>query len=527
MNDLLGHVGRLHNKKRPVIRLIVLATGLACACLIGFCAWFILSERQTQVRENEVATSNVARMVAIQVASAMKATSMALENVTERVESDGTGDAALARLHEHLMSLAKTVPELHGLFVYGADGEWLSTSLPEPIKGNNSDREYFKYHQSNVSRAIHIGRPIKSRSTGAWIIPVSQRINAHDGTFAGVALVTLRINFFERTYEELNIGASGAVLLALSDGTAVYRRPFDEKVIGTDLSGGSIFKALRSRGAGSSFLLAKVDNIERMYSYRDVDAFPFYVAVGLAKDEILANWQKSSLLIGLIALLINALLMVFAKKLITQIMIRDRLDAKLHAYSEQLREHNAGLHLLANTDKLTSLANRRLFDDVLEQEFRRAQRARTPLSLIMIDLDYFKQFNDHYGHPAGDACLRSAAQVLSALIVRAGDLAARYGGEEFVVLLPNTSGAGALAVAERIRHTIESLQMPHRHSPKGVLTASLGVAAIEDGSFATAGELIEEADKNLYIAKHDGKNVVRGVWRAQEGVVIIRSGNGR
>jgi diguanylate cyclase (GGDEF)-like protein len=510
MNDLHGHLGRLHDKKRPVIRLIILATGLACLFLAGFCTWFILAARQTQIYESEVATSNVARMVAIQVESAMKATSMALENVAERVETDGTGDAALTRLHVHLVSLAKTVPELHGLFVYGADGKWLSTSLDQPMKGNNSDREYFRHHRANPSRAIHIGRPIKSRSTGAWIIPVSQRIDGPDGKFAGVALVTLRINFFERTYEELNIGKSGAVLLALSDGTAVYRRPFDEKLIGMDLSGGAIFRALRSRGPGSSFLLAKVDNIERLYSYRDVNGFPFYVAVGLAKDEMLANWQKSSLLIGLTGLLINALLMIFAKKLITQIRIRDRLDARLHEYSEQLREHNAGLHLLANTDKLTGLANRRLFDDRLEQEFRRARRAGTPLSLMMIDLDYFKQFNDHYGHPAGDACLRSAAGVLSSLIVRAGDLAARYGGEEFVVLLPSTSGTGAVAVAERIRASLQALQLPHAHSPLGVLTASLGVAAIDGHSFATAGELIEEADRNLYIAKRDGKNAVCG-----------------
>jgi diguanylate cyclase (GGDEF)-like protein len=331
-----------------------------------------------------------------------------------------------------------------------------------------------------------------------------------------VALVTIRINFFERIYEELNVGQTGAVLLALADGTVVYRRPFDEKLIGADLSKGNIFKALRGRKAGSSFLIATVDHVERLYSYRRVDTFPFYVAVGLAKDEFLAHWRASSLLIGAAVLLINVLFATFARKLVRQIMIRDRLDEKLQAYSRQLQQHNVGLQVLAHTDKLTGLANRRCFDDLLEQEFKRAQRGRTPLSLILMDLDFFKQFNDCYGHPAGDACLHSAARELAALVVRAGDLAARYGGEEFAVLLPNTDQAGALAVAERIRLAIQELQLPHRQSRAGVVTASLGVATMDDGDrgFATALELIEQADRHLYAAKEAGRNTVQGVRSA-------------
>lgn len=511
VNDLHSHLGRLHNKKRPVIRLLILATALACLLLDASSAWLVWSNRKAQIRQSEIATSNVARMVSTQVESAMKATNMALEDLTERVERDGTGNDALDRLRSHMTGLAKTVPELHGLFVYGADGAWLATSLNRPIKGNNSDREYFKHHRDNPSHDAYVSRPIKSRSTGAWIIPVSRRVNASDGTFAGVALVTLRINFFERIYDELDIGRTGAVLLARSDGTVVYRRPYDEKLIGTDLSRGAIYQALRDRGAGSSFLVAKVDNIERLYSYRHVDAFPFYVAVGLTKDELLTHWRQSSMLIGVAALLINILFLTLAKKMIRQIMIRDRLDEKLQDYSEQLRQHNLGLQIIAHTDKLTKLANRHRFDDLLEQEFRRARRGHTPLSLILMDLDFFKQFNDHYGHPTGDACLRSAAQVLSTLIVRAGDLAARFGGEEFVVLLPNTDHKGAMAVAERIRKAVEDLRLPHCNSPAGVVTASLGVATMVDrASFNSVGDLVERADKCLYAAKRDGRNRVSG-----------------
>jgi len=282
-------------------------------------------------------------------------------------------------------------------------------------------------------------------------------------------------------------------------------------LIGADLSKAPIYNALRGQSAGSSFLIAKVDNIERLYSYRHVDVFPFYIAVGLGKDELLAHWRQSSMLIGTAALLINMLFLIFAGKLVRQIRIRDRLDNKLQDYSEQLRQHNLGLQIIAHTDKLTNLANRHRFDDMLTQEFKRAQRGHTPLSLILMDLDFFKQFNDHYGHPAGDACLRSTAQVLATLIVRAGDLAARFGGEEFVILLPNTDNKGAMAVADRVRKTVEGLGLPHRHSPFGVVTASLGVATmVERGSFITALDLVEQADKHLYSAKRDGRNRVNG-----------------
>jgi len=143
--------------------------------------------------------------------------------------------------------------------------------------------------------------------------------------------------------------------------------------------------------------------------------------VGVDADIAVGFELSPSILIGLATLLINALFVTFARKLIRQIMIRDRLEEKLQDYSEQLRQHNAGLEVLAHTEKLTRIANRRRFDDLLEQEFKRAQRGHAPLWLILMDLDFFKQFNDHDGHAAGDACLHSTGQVLSALV-------ARYGG---------------------------------------------------------------------------------------------------
>jgi diguanylate cyclase (GGDEF)-like protein len=449
-------------------------------------------------------------MIAVQVESTLKTASVALVNVAERVEVDGTSDEAVERLRRHLVETSKTSSELHGLFVYGADGAWLATSLSQPVKGNNSDREYFAYHLAHPGRDIHVGSPVRSRSTGVWIIPVSRRINGPNGSFGGVALVTLRVNFFERIYDELDVGETGTVLLALNDGTLVYRRPFDDRLIGTNISRGPVLQAVFRQGNGSSILVSKIDRIERLYSYRRVSGFPFTVGVGRTKDELLENWERASILIGGAVLLICATFALLAQKLVRQILIRDKLDRKLRAHSEDLEQHNFGLQILAHTDKLTNIANRLMFDDVLERELRRAQRGESCLSLILLDVDFFKKYNDRYGHPAGDAVLRSVGRVLAEQIVRAGDLAARYGGEEFAVILPNTDRAGAAAVAERIREAILALSIVHTDTQSNVVSASFGVFSVDAGvdSQTTSAAIIEGADRQLYEAKRTGRNRV-------------------
>lgn len=513
-----SHVERLSGKKRPVVRLVVAATTLACLLLVAFAAWLVWSSRHTQITQTEVATSNVARMVGAQVESAMKGTNMALANVVERVEHDGTGPEAMRRLNAHLLELTRTTPELHGIFVYGADGTWLASSLVGTPQGNNSDRAYFQHHRTHADREVYVARPVKSRSTGVWVLPISRRIDNPDGSFGGVVLVTLKVNFFERIYDELDVGPAGTVLLALADGTVIYRRPFDEQLIGTNLADGVIFQAIRRKAVGSAFLVARVDNIERLYSYRRVDDFAFVIAVGRSKDELLGSWRRASMLIGVAVLVISAMFALFAKKLIRQVIIRDRLDQQLRAWSADLARDNVGLHELAHTDKLTGIANRRRFDELLEHELRRAQRTGSMLSLILLDVDFFKKYNDRYGHPAGDAVLREVGNILAAQVNRNRDAPARYGGEEFAVILPDTDAAGALAVAQRIRAGIQALQIPHQPAPLGVVTASLGVAVLDPQCDVglEAGELVARADRYLYDAKRDGRNRVAGAAAMRE-----------
>jgi adenylate cyclase len=165
------------------------------------------------------------------------------------------------------------------------------------------------------------------------------------------------------------------------------------------------------------------------------------------------------------------------------------------------------LKTLSAQDGLTKLANRRTFNEYLEKEWLRALRSHTPLSVILCDVDYFKLYNDTYGHPQGDECLRQVAKALTQCALRSSDLAARYGGEEFVLLLPNTDAQGALKVAELARSHIRALKLPHQNSKVSeFLTLSLGVCTTLPSVDVLSSSLVNTADLALYEAKQQGRN---------------------
>jgi diguanylate cyclase (GGDEF)-like protein len=170
------------------------------------------------------------------------------------------------------------------------------------------------------------------------------------------------------------------------------------------------------------------------------------------------------------------------------------------------------LERLAHIDGLTELANRRRFDELFEAEWRAARASGRPLSLALLDIDCFKQYNDQYGHPAGDRVLRSVARTAASFMRRPVDLAARYGGEELVMLMPDTAGVHARCLVESLVRAIEQLTIAHGASLVApVLTVSVGGATLGDGGAETAAELLEAVDHQLYRAKHGGRNRVS--WR--------------
>jgi two-component system chemotaxis family response regulator WspR len=188
---------------------------------------------------------------------------------------------------------------------------------------------------------------------------------------------------------------------------------------------------------------------------------------------------------------------------------RDEAFLALEESRLQLATVNRALQKLSSIDGLTGIANRRSFDETLKKEWLRAVRYQQPISMLMLDIDFFKRYNDHYGHQGGDECLKQVSRILTTALHRETDFLARYGGEEFSAILPDTSRKGAIKIAERMRQAIKSLQLEHSMSKvNDMVTVSIGVASIVAHKDIEAESIITAADQALYRAKAEGRDRV-------------------
>jgi diguanylate cyclase (GGDEF)-like protein len=485
---------------------------LACLVLVAMHGWSSWNARQVELDKAETETRNMAWALAGEANNSIKMVDTVLVGMVERAETDGMSPAAEKRLHDTMVTHVAELPLLQELSMYDETGRWIVNSAPGSDSGrNNADRDYFAYHKTHTDRGPHVGVPIISRTSKLWVIPVSRRIDYPDGRFAGVALATIHLDFFRKFHQSVDVGKTGAIVLMLDSGVLVLRTPFDAALIGRDVSQGRIFQLIKKTGGrgGSAVLRSSVDGVERMHSYRSLASYPLVVAVARSKEELLAQWRinTTSLTVGL--LLLIAMLLALGGLLVRQIDVRDRLERELRETKDALEANNASLTSLAFSDSLTGLANRRHFEQALEREFRIARRTGSSLGLVMLDADHFKKYNDLYGHPAGDRCLRMIGEAIASGLRRPGDLASRYGGEEFAVLLPDTDLAGAVEVAESIRAAVHGAMVEHKGNPLGVVTISAGACAmLPEGSDNNPLKLVRDADRALYVAKSQGRNRV-------------------
>lgn len=495
----------------PLARAFVV---LVCVSLVATDGWLIWKARQVQLRDAEIETSNLASALARQASDTLKKADTVLLDLVERLQVDGSHPEQLQRLQGLMRQHVYEQAELHGLFAYDRDGNWLANSFGEiPPGANNADREYFSYHREHPDdHGAHVGPPVRSRTTGDWIIPLSRRLEDAQGNFAGVALATISIDFFRQFYATFDIREHGTINLVLNDGTMLVRSPYTEAAIGASISRGQIFSRLLPESpAGTAMLPSIIDGVERMFSYRQIQGYPLVVIAGLAEQDILADWREDTTRQLVVVMLLAALLALFGFYLLRLINQSQKTEIELMATRDALRAFNKRLEQQALEDELTRLANRRRFIRALSDEFARAARSQKPLALVMFDVDYFKQYNDIYGHSAGDECLRSVAEVIRAGQKRPADLAVRYGGEEFCLLLPETDAQGALQVAEQIRVAMEELGLAHAGSPWRRVSLSAGVdICLPSPDMAEGGpeRLIQGADKALYAAKAAGRDRV-------------------
>lgn len=507
-NSPADRMSRLEHKKRPItLRAVAFIALVACGmvCLEGLSRYHAYDN---ELEEAQVATVNITRAAAEHAEKTVEQVDSILFGIVERVDSDGLGAGAQARLQRLLAAHVEKTPALQALSIYDARGNRvLSSDRRMPTMANNADRAYFIYHRDHSDATIHLGKPVRSRSSNAWVLPMSRRLQNADGSFAGVALATVPIQYFQDYYDDFELGHNGAMVLALTDGTLITRRPFVDSAVGSDILQGPVFTLMRQFGQrGTGLQVARLDHVERQYSFSTLSTFPLVASAGLAKDDIFAAWWSQTWREVAVVTLLIAFLCFFGFRLLRQILIREGMEQELRRMHLQLEESVTALDRLARTDALTGLSNRRCLDERLATELARAARANAPLALIMIDIDYFKRYNDSYGHLAGDACLQRVGAAIDAATRRPGDLAARFGGEEFAMLLPNTDIDGAMAVARRICAAVLALQENHRASDYGIVTISAGVTACTPRPDLTPDALFADADQALYGAKSAGRN---------------------
>jgi len=486
-------------KRMPVLWMAGLFTILVCVSITSITLWQLREARNHELAMANTSASNLSRSMAQQADDAFDEASIPVAGIIERLNYDGLEAARSPRMHDYLRATAASVEQIQGLFIYDKDGNWAGTSLGRtPANANNADRAYFQFHKAIDSELPHVGSAIRSRTTGDWVIPLSRRINDAQGNFAGVVLATIELVYFDRFFDRFDIGEKGVITLALADGTVLARRPSTTTSTGTSIAQGELFsKYLSEHYEGTATVVSMLDQIKRIYGYKRLDRYPLVVLAGLSEYEVLDGWRQNawrSLLVIVCVLVANVL---FGVLLFQQ--IRSGLRAET-----QLRIASHSLEKLALQDSLTGLANRRHFQELLSLEF--ADINPHPLSLIMIDIDLFKSYNDAYGHVAGDKCIVTVAQCIRDSLNRTGDLAVRYGGEEMAIFLPYNDAAGAYVLAEKIRLAVLARNLEHAGNPLGIVSISLGVYSCLPQECPTLETFVERADTALYAAKHKGRN---------------------
>ncbi|WP_246089360.1 sensor domain-containing diguanylate cyclase [Paraburkholderia guartelaensis] len=414
---------------------------------------------------------------------------------------DGVNDPEVMRSvprlrHEMLFDRAATATYLGSILVLDAAGNIVIDSGSDvPRKANFADRKYFAVHRDNPSAGLYISDPYLSRLRGGSpSIALSRRISRPDGSFAGVAMVAVDLEYFHHLFAGLSLGSHGSVALIGRDGAMIMRQPYDRHLIGRNIRDASTFRQFIAAPEGSFSDTATIDGVKRLYYFRNFPHLPLIIMVASAHSDIYAAWQHRALTIG-------SLMAVCALGFVgLSFALGAQLRRRMRAESE--------LAMLARTDGLTGLNNRRTLGEILDREWRHARRTRSVFSLLFVDVDRFKAYNDTYGHQAGDDALAAVARCIGENIRRPADSAARYGGEEFVVVLPDTSPEGAASIGEKIRAAISDLAIEHAGSEYGRVTASIGAAAWTPDEDEDVTAVIRAADEALYNAKATGRNKV-------------------
>jgi diguanylate cyclase (GGDEF)-like protein len=458
------------------------------ATVIGFsaiCASVMLDMRRGEEQLARQMLENLAAGIDADIGRNIEIYDLSLRAVTNNMLMPELKDVSKPILHLILFDHAATAKHFGAIQVFDARGQLThDASSLDPRAENRADEDYFQVHRDNPDIGLYISKPMLHR--GAYSIVLSRRISGEDNAFLGVVAGSIRFSYFHELFDRLNLDPDDSITVLRRDRTVIMRKPFDLDFIGKNLAEIAKWNPANLKEGGSYAGQGPIDATPRLF-VRRAPSGPLYVVVGKPLDAVFRIWYREVTRIGAIMAGLVLFVLAITLFLAREIGRRARAEAKLEE--------------LAITDALTGLRNRRKFDDEIDTEWRRATRQKTPLSLLMIDADHFKAFNDTHGHQAGDQVLVGIAICISDSVRRAGDCAARYGGEEFAVLLPGCGAADAFQIAETIR-----IKVQHWSEGSDVNTVSIGIASLTPAASSHWAVLVQAADKALYAAKANGRN---------------------
>jgi diguanylate cyclase (GGDEF)-like protein len=447
---------------------------------------------------------------------------------------------------EFLAGFTIDVPWIRALSVIGPNDRILCSTRDTAVGLNVGDRPYVQ--QARNSWGFVLSDYLIERTTNQPAVVAAYPTMGKDESVDAIIIAPVDLQWIGRL-SGLIEARPGAIAMLLDRNGNVLAE-FPQRRERRNFANHPLFRDIFARFDGT-VTAAGFDGVRRIFAYAPLAATNARLLVGLDEGEVLRRIDREIGIAYLQLALFGALTLLAAwfggEQLIVEPIRglartaarigRGDLDArpsreklapefaplataltdmaiKLAERERELRTANRHLEALASIDSLSGLANRRSFDARFEAEWQRAAHLKRSIALVMIDVDHFKLFNDNYGHLEGDHCLRVIGETLAVAASHKADFAARYGGEEFVLLLPDTSLAAALDIAERLRVTVAGLAIDHRFAPCGHVTVSMGVASLTPTDTEGRQTLIEAADTALYAAKRNGRNRVWAESRA-------------
>ncbi len=437
-----------------------------------------------------LASDNLLATMSGDIARNLDMFDLSLQAVIDNSTHPGIGSVSKDIRQLVLFDRAATAKYLRSIQVLDKNG-WLTldSRTVVPRRKNYPSRDYFLVHRDNPYMGLYLGSPFFGDS-GGYRIGISRRLSDRDGSFAGVVVGVMELGYFKDMFSRLAISPGSLLALTNVDGTLYMRRPLDAGDIGKDMSQSALFTKARNLVSGHFEAAGIRDGTPRIYAFRRVGDYPLLITLGVSVADALASWRYDAFAICAILLVLGASTIALA----------------LFA-SHELRHREAAetrLKMLATTDALTQIPNRRGFAVSIAREWNEALAAKSPLALLMIDVDHFKAFNDQRGHQSGDRALILIGRVLDGARRNERDFVARYGGEEFAMILPGTPASEAVAVAECIRARVAERQSPDNQA--SLPTVSIGVVSQVPNIPDASDILIGLADAALYNAKANGRN---------------------